>query len=307
MIAILLSTFNGELYLSQQMDSLIQQTYQDFTIWVRDDGSTDSTKEIIEKYKTQHPGKFNLIEWESYQNIGFAASFIRLLEVAEGELYFFCDQDDVWHSTKLENYYEYYQSYKNKNKPILILSDINIISKKAIISNFYKSLGINSSNEISNQFSFLMSGCIYCLNGSLKTRVINSEIVYKYGHDVKTFFIALLDGEIGFIQKSTLNYRIHDNNACGYKRRQGLIISLKDFVKFFINASEYRKIILKPYFTLHRSLSLNYSNNLLRKKELYSEVEIHDLSYFHRKLWYRKHFSPYYPSYIEGFLKLLTF
>jgi rhamnosyltransferase len=307
MLAVLLSTFNGELFLSQQLDSLIQQTYQDFTIWVRDDGSSDSTKEIIEKYKALHPDKFNLVDWESCQNIGFAASFIRLLEVAKGDLYFFCDQDDIWYHTKLENYYEYYQSFENKSIPILLLSDFNLTGLNGEISNFYRNLGIDSSKKASSQFSFLMSGCIYCLNGALKSRVISSEIVSKFGHDVKTFFITLLEGEIGFISKPTMKYRIHDSNVCGYKRKQGLLISLKDFVKFFINAREYRKIILRPYFELYKSLKLNCSNELLNHKEIYSEEEVNRLSIIQRKLWYRKHFLPYYPSYIEGFLKLLTF
>ena len=82
MLAILLSTYNGELFLSQQLDSILLQTHNDYSIWVRDDGSTDSTKEIIEKYKTLYPDKFNLVDWESSQNLGFAASFIRLLDTA---------------------------------------------------------------------------------------------------------------------------------------------------------------------------------------------------------------------------------
>ena len=307
MLAILLSTYNGELFLSQQLDSILLQTHNDYSIWVRDDGSTDSTKEIIEKYKTLYPDKFNLVDWESSQNLGFAASFIRLLDTAEGELYFFCDQDDIWNHTKLEEYYTYYNAFKNKNNPILLLSDFNLTGINGEISNFYRNLGIDSSKKASSQFSFVMSGCIYCLNESLKTCVINSKIINKYGHDVKTYFTALLDGEIGFIPKATMKYRIHDNNVCGYKRNQGLIISLKDFVKFFINAREFRIIILKPYFELYESLKLKYSSDLLRIKYIYSEEELNKLIFLQRKLWYRKYFVPYYPSYIEGFLKLLTF
>ncbi|MBL7789768.1 MAG: glycosyltransferase [Chitinophagales bacterium] len=307
MIAILLSVYNGEQFLCEQLDSIVSQSFQDFIVWVRDDGSHDSSKEIIEKYKTLYPSKFELVDWNSHQNLGFGSSFLRLLEVAAGELYFFCDQDDVWHYTKLADYLECYEACKTKNLPLLLISDFSIFKKEINFKSFYKSLGIRTSQDVSIQFSFLFSGCTYCLNTNLRNTVVSSKVMHKFGHDVKTFFIALLEGEIRFLPKSTMKYRIHSNNLCGYKRTQGIIVSIKDFMKYFYSSNEYRKIILRPYFELYENLKLSYDKDILQTNELYCEEDINSLNFIQRKLWYQKHFLPFFPSYIEGILKVLTF
>lgn len=307
MIAILLSVYNGEQFLCEQLDSIVSQSFQDFIVWVRDDGSHDSSKEIIEKYKTLYPSKFELVDWNSHQNLGFGSSFLRLLEVADGDFYFFCDQDDIWFNTKLERYFELIRLYQNNSTPLLFISDYDLIGDRGSVDSFYNSLGIRYSQDVSIQFSFLFSGCTFCLNRSLRNSVVCSKVMHKYGHDVKTFFIALLDGEIRFLPESTMKYRIHKNNVCGYKKKQGLIISIKDLLKYTNHSRVYRKIVLKPYFELYESLRLEYSNDLLKSKELFGEEEVNALSITQRKLWYRRHFFPYYPSCIEGLLRILTF
>ncbi len=101
MVNILISTYNGEQYIKQQLDSIMNQTFQDFHIYIRDDGSTDATPEIIRKYMRNR--KFeNRISLCTEENIGFSASFFRLLQWADtGDYWAFCDQDDVWYPDKL--------------------------------------------------------------------------------------------------------------------------------------------------------------------------------------------------------------
>lgn len=108
-VNILLSTYNGEKYLSEQLDSLLQQTYRNIVIYVRDDGSNDHTLQILEKYQTrcnkeQGGGPQIVILQENKPvNLGYMESFWTLLRMCEkADYYAFCDQDDVWLPNKVE-------------------------------------------------------------------------------------------------------------------------------------------------------------------------------------------------------------
>lgn len=106
MVHVLLSTYNGEKYIIEQLDSVFTQTYRDICLYIRDDGSNDSTAEIIKQYFIEHPEYTEKVQWipnEKKENIGYMQSFWKLLEIASGaDYYAFCDQDDVWSPEKIE-------------------------------------------------------------------------------------------------------------------------------------------------------------------------------------------------------------
>ena len=101
MISILLSTYNGEKYLSEQLDSILQQSYQNFIIYIRDDGSNDNTLNIIMYYVHNFPSKIKLVD-DKVKHRGAKLSFIWLMSHIESDYYMFCDQDDVWLPNKIE-------------------------------------------------------------------------------------------------------------------------------------------------------------------------------------------------------------
>ncbi len=105
MVAILLSTYNGQLYLKEQIDSLLDQTYKNWCLFVRDDGSSDDTLQIISTYAKKCPERIVLLT-DNRGNIKPAASFMQLLSMVDMDYYMFCDQDDIWLSTKIERTYE---------------------------------------------------------------------------------------------------------------------------------------------------------------------------------------------------------
>lgn len=101
-VNILLSTYNGESYLAEQLDSLLAQTYSNITIFVRDDGSSDSTVSIIKEYQSKH-SNIKLINPNDDENLGYMKSFWALLSFDNSaDYYSFCDQDDVWLPNKVE-------------------------------------------------------------------------------------------------------------------------------------------------------------------------------------------------------------
>ena len=98
-VVILISTYNGEKYLAEQLDSLLNQTYQNIKIFIRDDGSKDKTIDIIKEYQKKSE-KIFLTEGK---NIGFINSFFELLKLSNNaDYYAYCDQDDVWMEDKIE-------------------------------------------------------------------------------------------------------------------------------------------------------------------------------------------------------------
>ncbi len=100
-VAILLATYNGSDYIREFLESLLAQTYADFKLIVRDDGSTDDTLEIIRSYSSGI--KLDFIE--TNVRLGPAKSFFELLTQAtdDFDFYFFADQDDYWHKSKIES------------------------------------------------------------------------------------------------------------------------------------------------------------------------------------------------------------
>ena len=101
LIAILLSTYNGDEFLVELLDSLHAQTLENWTLYWRDDGSSDGTQEILSRLPN---GMKCVVDGGDSKNIGYIKSFMRLLQAAGDDCrYFaFCDQDDVWLREKLE-------------------------------------------------------------------------------------------------------------------------------------------------------------------------------------------------------------
>lgn len=103
-VIVLLSTYNGTKYLSEQLDSLYSQNGVDIHIIARDDGSKDNTVEVLKSYQNKF-GKMTIL---AEDNVGCAKSFFSLIHYAcqsielAADYYAFCDQDDVWLPEKLK-------------------------------------------------------------------------------------------------------------------------------------------------------------------------------------------------------------
>ncbi len=93
-LSIAMATWNGERFLSAQLESFLVQTVLPDELVVRDDGSEDRTPQILKEFSTRAP--FNVRILESGPRLGYAANFERVLAAATGDLIFLSDQDDVW-------------------------------------------------------------------------------------------------------------------------------------------------------------------------------------------------------------------
>ena len=128
---ILLATYNGAEFLEEQLQSIMNQTYTNWEILARDDGSTDETMEILQRFQQAHPGKINIIE-DNDGSLGAHGNFIRLMEESTADIICFADQDDVWHKSKMEQSISYLKTMHDKHgpdTPALVHHDMAVIDR----------------------------------------------------------------------------------------------------------------------------------------------------------------------------------
>lgn len=121
-VMILMSTYNGQNYLEEQLDSLISQTYSEIEIYIRDDGSSDETTEILKRYCQNHAN----INVDFGDNVGYPECFYKLTDKKlDGDYFMFADQDDQWLPFKVERAVKFLNS-ESSNGPVCYYSSYNI-------------------------------------------------------------------------------------------------------------------------------------------------------------------------------------
>lgn len=236
-VTILLSTYNGEKYLEQLIKSLLSQSKIDYQIVVRDDGSTDGTQKILEKYQNK-----NRLKWYQGKNIGPAESFMELLYSApESDYYALCDQDDIWETEKLCTAIDALKKY-DIEKPMVYTSNQKLIINHNISKNlrFIKTPHITLSGVLCKND---LSGCTMVINKSLykKITVISSrpskQMLRLRMHDTWINLAAILLGKLIYDAESYICYRIHENNTVGIESKN-MVTFLKKLVQKFKEPSK---------------------------------------------------------------------
>ena len=178
-VQILLATYNGEKFLQEQLDSIINQKYKLWEMLIHDDGSYDDTISILNEYQNNYPKKIRLL---TDQKIFSSASknFFHLIEnrSKEANLYCLCDQDDIWHENKLEIIVERYNS-KDENTPVLIHSDLSLIDATGkLLEKSHDKLIKFQKNFITKKTSFYYNpvpGCAMAINSALAEKISYSK------------------------------------------------------------------------------------------------------------------------------------
>ena len=208
---ILLSTYNGEKYLEELLLSLLKQTYTDFHILIRDDGSVDGTVTILRDFKSKYPEKITLILDD--QKLGYPDCFWYLLDHAQpSDMYAFCDQDDVWKEDKLQACYELCKGHYQR-EPILFVHDYAISDGDLHVYSEYHMKEMHYRNDYSyNLIYFVMnSGFTMILNERLRARILRDEIYHKaLPHDRWVFWCGFFAGKIIHDERLLAIYRRHE-------------------------------------------------------------------------------------------------
>ena len=216
-ILILMSTYNGEKYISMQLDSILAQNNVETYLLVRDDGSTDRTVEILQTYASQH----NNIEVLLEDNIGCVQSFLELLLAAysktEFHYYAFADQDDIWKPCKLQVAINALKYINCRESPCMYCSNLDVVDEQLQ----YMKLSYKRYKVESNKKNALIenraTGCTMVFNRCCV------ELFYKYRpksvlfHDYWIYLMCVYFGQVYIDTNAYILYRQHGNNVVGVR------------------------------------------------------------------------------------------
>ena len=221
MISILMATYNGEKYLGEQIESLFDQTANDFNLWVQDDNSTDSTWEILELYKRRFPDKINLLRNKT--NMGAKDNFLHMMANIKDDYVMLCDQDDVWLPNKIEvtrAKMKELEKVHTKNAPLLVHTDLKVVDKALeVVSPSYKKSTNRNYNRMEYRHVVTMnnvSGCTVMYNGAL-AEYLTKIPSFCVMHDFWLQLVVATFGKLDHVDEPTILYRQHGENALGAK------------------------------------------------------------------------------------------
>ena len=247
MIDILLSTYNGERFLKKQLDSILSQTYTEWRLLVRDDGSSDNTNAILKEYHQKNSQKIIIFPNNINQNIGVIKSFEFLLQQSNNEYIMFCDQDDIWLPNKIEISFNTIKELEVKHSsstPIAIHSNLTLIDENEnLLHNSFWQFANIRPNILNTNIKFLAisnsaTGCTMMINKALKNIVLPfPEKVYM--HDMLIALTACKHGILHPIYQPLILYRQHNNNTIGaIKYEYSIFNKIKNIKKVIAKAHE---------------------------------------------------------------------
>ena len=212
-LIVLLSSYNGQEYISQQLDSLIRQTLLPDQILVRDDGSSDETVKILKEYSEKYP----FIQYYEGKNKGPAKSFYDLIcHCEKADYYALCDQDDVWFEDKLETAVKMLEK-EDVSLPLLYCSKYTLTDKdlNPLDSNVSKLYGFTDFAH--SLLYHTAPGCTFVFNHAARMKVMEYDMEKRYCliHDSIIHKVVAMFGKVILDKDPHMYYRQHGNNEIG--------------------------------------------------------------------------------------------
>lgn len=227
-LAVLLPTYNGASYLGQQLDSILSQTFSNLVIVTRDDGSTDTTMDIVKAYQLRDPQRFHVVADQS-GNLGPSGNFSLLMQYVldnrsllglDSARVLLCDQDDVWQRDKVQREFDALRVLEAQwpDQPLLVHSDLVVVdvALQPIADSFLAYHGLDGRrNALRNiVFSNTVTGCTVLLNEALLRKALPIPTT-AIMHDWWLALVAAAFGHIRFLPERTVQYRQHGGNTLG--------------------------------------------------------------------------------------------
>jgi len=244
-IDIVMATYNGEKYIKEQIDSIRNQTYTNWNLIIRDDGSKDNTISIIKAYQIEDK-RIKLIE-DDLGNLGFNKNFEYLLTLSTEEFIMISDQDDIWIPEKIEISHKEIKEMSSE-EPSLVFFNAQMFNEKN------GDIGLHIDKfKSKNSFDILIGenfcqGATLIMNKKLKKKIIPFDENYIYDYSI--LLNAELYGNWKYIDRPIMKYRIHDLNQIGkpLDERVALNKMKKDYFRYnkiFKKIKKNRETIIK--------------------------------------------------------------
>lgn len=282
-VATLMSTYNGQAFIREQLDSIFNQEAVEVTLFVRDDGSKDDTLRILREYQGTH--KLCLLPFDG--NVRPGMSFMKLLYYVinleeKFDYYAFADQDDIWFSDKLIRAISMIEEEEKRGlKNILYCSNQWLYeNKQKTRLRFDKIPDTSLVGHISkNDFS----GCTMVFAYDLAKLTVsipcpgNDILTYRM-HDAWMALIASAFGKIYYDGESRILYRIHQDNTVGIKKT-----GIKDRIDAVLGKGS------KPKYRHIRSKSAALLLKIKAPISPRNQALLKDVAYYRRNVKYKIH------------------
>jgi len=265
-IDIILATYNGEKYVEQLLDSIVETGTDKFDLIVSDDGSTDRTLELIGTYKA----KFNSILVLQGPKQGSTRNFLNALEHSNADISIFADQDDIWIPGKIS---EVVKNIGNLQQPLAHFGRARILNSRKVMPKhrgfpiaMYRNTVQLNCTSINSQF-----------------RTILTQLNYSPIHlDWFIYLLAKLLGSATISEDFTLNYRLHTENQIGVPRLKTKLSSYFHDLHEFGSRSELAEQIRFLSNLDFQNIELDAANHFSNASKALSGSLINRLKYsFH--------------------------
>lgn len=213
-INILLSTYNGERFLAEQIQSIQRQTVKDWTLLIRDDGSTDGTQNIIRTF-VKEDKRIQWINEGQTENLGVIKNFYTLLKHQKADVYFFSDQDDIWLDNKLEVTLLEAQKY-DMAAPLLVYTDLKVVTQQLDIchDSMIRTQSDHANTSLLQELTEnTVTGGTMMITHALAEEWVTCEGILM--HDWYLALLAAARGKLVYLDLPTELYRQHDANVLG--------------------------------------------------------------------------------------------
>ena len=267
MISVAMTSYNGEKYIEEQLNSIINQTVCVDEIVVVDDKSLDGTVDVIKNVISDCDKGIKIRLIENDVNLGYTMNFYKAIGQTTGDYIFLADQDDVWENNKVE-------ILIGKMKGLdaeVICSNFDVIDENGVQSgrHYYISEFIENAKEGVTTISLMRlmlgnvsQGCTYCF--TKKVQSIYLDICYEeIIHDYQILMIGAAMKKAYFLNEKLIHYRIHGNNAIGLeenklsgnislkiRHRVPRIVTFLKRLKKYENVDTYYKCIIIQYLRI---------------------------------------------------------
>ena len=213
-VNIVLSTYNGARFLAEQLESIQKQTFTDWQLLIRDDGSTDITPQIIAEFVKADP-RIHFINEHDRQNFGVIKNFFTLVKYEKDDYYFFSDQDDVWLPDKMATMLDEV-IHHDKSQPLMIYMDLSVVDQDLNVTHpsMIRSQSHHANTTLLAELTEnTVTGGVAMINHALAEKWEDTDDVIM--HDWYLALLATATGKLVYIDKPGELYRQHDNNVLG--------------------------------------------------------------------------------------------
>lgn len=272
--SVAMCTYNGEKYISEQLESILNQTVTVDEIIICDDGSNDKTIAILEQFKLQYPKKIYL--YKNPVNLGSNKNFEKAISICSGDYIFLSDQDDLWKEDKVKKIISIFNDnpflegvFSNGD---LIDGNGTKISKKTLWDNIlflenYIDKTINLYSYITN-IRNMVTGATLCIKKESTEFVFPFPDAKAMYHDEWIALILSHRATLSYSKEHLISYRIHDSQQIGTIKPSSVLRN-QDVIKNILDPSH--KVKFKTLFNIYKSYFRNYDKFLKLKKTQINE------------------------------------